>query len=42
MVKIPDDQELIEEVAELVGMTGRENGRISGFSKGMLYRVLGK
>ncbi|MEG9295665.1 ABC transporter ATP-binding protein [Mangrovibacillus sp. Mu-81] len=29
----------IEEVVELVGMTGRENGRISGFSKGMSQRI---
>ncbi|WP_453995823.1 ATP-binding cassette domain-containing protein [Bacillus nitroreducens] len=29
----------IEEVIELVGMTGRENGKISGFSKGMSQRI---
>lgn len=29
----------IEEVIELVGMTGREKGRISGFSKGMSQRI---
>lgn len=29
----------IEEVVELVGMTGRENGRVSGFSKGMSQRI---
>lgn len=29
----------IEEVVELVGMSGREKGRISGFSKGMSQRI---
>lgn len=29
----------IEEVVELVGMTGREGGRVSGFSKGMSQRI---
>lgn len=29
----------IDEVVELVGMKGRENGRISGFSKGMAQRI---
>ena len=29
----------IEEVVELVGMTGREHGRVSGFSKGMSQRI---
>ncbi|MGO1059220.1 ATP-binding cassette domain-containing protein [Planococcus sp. FY231025] len=29
----------IDEVIELVGMTGREMGRISGFSKGMSQRI---
>lgn len=29
----------IDEVVELVGMTGREGGRVSGFSKGMSQRI---
>ncbi|WP_245831796.1 ABC transporter ATP-binding protein [Oceanobacillus senegalensis] len=41
LCKIPIRQRniRIEEVIELVGMTGRENGRISGFSKGMSQRI---
>ncbi|TWT01904.1 ABC transporter ATP-binding protein [Planomicrobium sp. CPCC 101079] len=41
LCKIPVRQrnKRIEEVIELVGMTGRDNGRISGFSKGMSQRI---
>lgn len=41
LCKIPVRQrkKRIEEVVELVGMTGREKGRISGFSKGMSQRI---
>jgi ABC-2 type transport system ATP-binding protein len=41
LCKIPfrERKKRIEEVVELVGMTGRENGRISGFSKGMSQRI---
>ncbi|AQQ53317.1 ABC transporter ATP-binding protein [Planococcus lenghuensis] len=41
LCKIPVRQrkKRIQEVIELVGMTGRENGRISGFSKGMSQRI---
>ncbi|WP_428912270.1 ATP-binding cassette domain-containing protein [Niallia sp. Krafla_26] len=41
LCKIPVRQrkKRIEEVVELVGMTGRERGRISGFSKGMSQRI---
>jgi ABC-2 type transport system ATP-binding protein len=41
LCKIPVRQrnKRIEEVIELVGMTGRERGRISGFSKGMSQRI---
>ncbi|TWT26061.1 ABC transporter ATP-binding protein [Planomicrobium sp. CPCC 101110] len=41
LCKIPARQRSrrIEEVIELVGMAGRETGRISGFSKGMSQRI---
>ncbi|WKA57034.1 ABC transporter ATP-binding protein [Planococcus shenhongbingii] len=41
LCKIPVRQrnKRIEEVIELVGMTGKERGRISGFSKGMSQRI---
>jgi len=41
LCKIPvrERKKRIDEVVDLVGMTGRENGRISGFSKGMSQRI---
>jgi len=41
LCKIPvrERKKRIEEVIELVGMSGRERGRISGFSKGMSQRI---
>ncbi|PSL36318.1 ABC-2 type transport system ATP-binding protein [Planomicrobium soli] len=41
LCKIPARQQnkRIQEVVDLVGMTGREKGKISGFSKGMSQRI---
>jgi ABC-2 type transport system ATP-binding protein len=38
-IPVRERNKRIDEVIELVGMTGRENGRISGFSKGMSQRI---
>nr|WP_304216918.1 ABC transporter ATP-binding protein [Fredinandcohnia onubensis] len=38
-IPVRERNKRIDEVIELVGMTGRENSRISGFSKGMSQRI---
>ncbi|MEK5442263.1 ABC transporter ATP-binding protein [Fredinandcohnia sp. FSL W7-1320] len=38
-IPVRERNKRIDEVIELVGMTGRENGKISGFSKGMSQRI---
>lgn len=38
-IPVRERNKRIDEVIELVGMTGREKGRISGFSKGMSQRI---